>query len=226
MTYYNYVGDIIKKYRILIFIAFISIFMINTVNSQELPLFNKVITIDPGHGGRDPGTMYGSTLEKNINLEISKVLQEELIKQGSISYLIREEDKDFSKSTDYLKKRGDLKRRIEFIESKKSNIYLSIHLNWYNDYYYRGAEILYNDINPNNKLLAESLRKSLLDNNIKTRELKTTNLFLYKNTKVVGVLIECGFLSNKNDRYLLKTKKYQEKLSKAITNGVILYFNK
>ena len=41
---------------------------------------------------------------------------------------------------------SDLKRRIEFIESKKSDIYLSIHLNWYNDYYYRGAEILYNDI--------------------------------------------------------------------------------
>ena len=148
------------------------------------------------------------------------------MKQGAIVYLLREEDIDFSKDTDYRKKRGDLKRRINFIESKKSDIYLSVHLNWYNDYYYRGAEILYNDINPNNKILAESLRKSLINNKIKTRGLKTTNLFLYRNTNTVGVLVECGFLSNRNDRYLLKTKTYQEKFSKAITDGVILYFDK
>lgn len=200
---------------------FIFIFYIVTVDSRELPLFQKVITIDPGHGGRDPGTRYGNLLEKDINLEISKVLQKELIKEGAIVYLIREEDIDFSKDTDYRKKRGDLKRRIDFIESKKSDIYLSIHLNWYNDYYYGGAEILYNNINKENKILAENLRESLINNKIKTRDLKTTNLYLYSNTTVPGVLIECGFLSNKNDRYLLQTKKYQEKFSRAIVNGVV-----
>ena len=205
---------------------FIFVFYIVTVDSRELPLFQKIITIDPGHGGRDPGTRYGNLLEKDINLEISKVLQKELIKEGAIVYLIREEDIDFSKDTDYRKKRGDLKRRIDFIESKKSDIYLSIHLNWYNDYYYGGAEILYNNINKENKILAENLRESLIDNKIKTRDLKTTNLYLYSNTTVPGVLIECGFLSNKNDRYLLQTKKYQEKFSKSITSGVINYFNK
>ena len=208
------------------FSIFIFVFYIVTVDSRELPLFQKVITIDPGHGGRDPGTRYGNLLEKDINLEISRVLQKELIKEGAIVYLIREEDIDFSKDTDYRKKRGDLKRRIDFIESKKSDIYLSIHLNWYNDYYYGGAEILYNNINKENKILAENLRESLIDNKIKTRDLKTTNLYLYSNTTVPGVLIECGFLSNKNDRYLLQTKKYQEKFSKSITSGVINYFNK
>ena len=217
---------IIKKYSLLLFSIFIFVFYIVTVDSRELPLFQKVITIDPGHGGRDPGTRYGNLLEKDINLEISRVLQKELIKEGAIVYLIREEDIDFSKDTDYRKKRGDLKRRIDFIESKKSDIYLSIHLNWYNDYYYGGAEILYNNINKENKILAENLRESLIDNKIKTRDLKTTNLYLYSNTTVPGVLIECGFLSNKNDRYLLQTKKYQEKFSKSITSGVINYFNK
>ena len=48
---------------------------------------------------------------------------------------------------------------------------------------------------------------------------------MYRNTNVVGVLVECGFLSNKNDRYLLKTKWYQEKFSKALVEGVIKYFN-
>ena len=216
----------IKKYRIIIFVFFLFIFLINTVQSDELPLLHKVITVDPGHGGRDPGTRYGNILEKDLNLEISKVLQEELEKEGAIVFLIREEDIDLSKDTDYRKKRGDLQRRINIIESNKSDLYLSIHLNWYNDYYFGGAEILYNNVNKNNKLLATSIRDSLIDNKIKTRELKTTDLYLYRNTYVPGVLIECGFLSNNNDRYLLQTKNYQEKISKAITAGVITYFNK
>lgn len=140
--------------------------------------------------------------------------------------MIREEDVDFSKDTDYRKKRGDLKRRIDFIETKKSDIYLSIHLNWYNDYYYGGAEILYTNTSKENKILAESLKEALIDDKIKTRDLKTTDLYLYNNTTVSGVLLECGFLSNKNDRYLLQTKEYQEKFSKAVTKGVINYFEK
>lgn len=57
--------------------------------SKELPLFQKVITIDPGHGGRDPGTRYGKILEKDLNLEISKALEKELTKQGAIVFMTR-----------------------------------------------------------------------------------------------------------------------------------------
>ena len=215
---------IIKKYSLILFSIFLFIFYTVTVDSKELPLFQKIITIDPGHGGRDPGTRYGNILEKDINLEISKVLQEELGKEGAIVHLVREEDIDFSKDTDYRKKRSDLQRRINFIESKKSDLYLSIHLNWYNDYYYGGAEILYNNINKENKVLAKKLKASLENSNISTRQLKTTDLYLYSNTKIPGVLVECGFLSNKNDRYLLQTEEYQKKFSRAITEGVITYF--
>ena len=86
-------------------------------------------------------------------------------------------------------------------------------------------KLTYNNINKNNQVLATNLKESLTNNNIKTRDLKTTNLYMYRNTNVVGVLVECGFLSNKNDRYLLKTKWYQEKFSKALVEGVIKYFN-
>jgi N-acetylmuramoyl-L-alanine amidase len=52
------------------------IFVISTVKAENyLPLLGKVIVIDPGHGGRDPGTMYGNIYEKDINLEISKRLK-------------------------------------------------------------------------------------------------------------------------------------------------------
>ncbi len=215
-----------NKYRTLILICFfLLVTSFQVISAKELPLFQKVIVVDAGHGGRDPGTRYGNTLEKDLNLEIAKVLEKELLKQGAIVYMTRDEDEDLSNSSDYRKKRADLRRRVNFIEEKKSDLYLSIHLNWYKDYYYGGAEILYNGINKNNKVLAANLKESLTNSNIKTRDLKTTNLYMYRNTNVVGVLVECGFLSNKNDRYLLKTKWYQEKFSKALVEGVIKYFN-
>ena len=215
-----------NKYRTLILICFfLLVISFQVISAKELPLFQKVIVVDAGHGGRDPGTRYGNTLEKDLNLEIAKVLEKELLKQGAIVYMTRDEDEDLSKTSDYRKKRADLRRRVNFIEEKESDLYLSIHLNWYKDYYYGGAEILYNNINKNNQVLATNLKESLTNNNIKTRDLKTTNLYMYRNTNVVGVLVECGFLSNKNDRYLLKTKWYQEKFSKALVEGVIKYFN-
>ena len=215
-----------NKYRTLILICFfLLVISFQVISAKELPLFQKLIVVDAGHGGRDPGTRYGNTLEKDLNLEIAKVLEKELLKQGAIVYMTRDEDEDLSNSSDYRKKRADLRRRVNFIEEKKSDLYLSIHLNWYKDYYYGGAEILYNNINKNNKVLAANLKESLTNSNIKTRDLKTTNLYMYRNTNVVGVLVECGFISNKNDRYLLKTKWYQEKFSKALVEGVIKYFN-
>lgn len=219
-----------EKYRIILLVLLIlTIFSINMVeahkNMNNLPLLHKVITIDPGHGGRDPGTRYGKILEKNLNLEISKQLEKELVKQGAIVFMTRNKDEDLSSQYDAKKKRGDLYRRILLIQNNKSDLYLSIHLNWYNDYYYGGVEILYNNINKNNKILGESITEEFVKNKIKTRKPITTDLYLYKNTRVPGVLIECGFLSNKNDRYLLQQTTYQQKISKIITNGVIKYLN-
>lgn len=216
---------------LLLLIFFISLFLISyeyDVKAEKIPKLLKgvIITIDPGHGGRDPGTRYGKLLEKDLNLEISKSLKKQLEKAGATVYLLREDDVDFSKDSDYLKKRSDLKRRINYIESKKSDIYLSVHLNWYSDYYYGGSEILYSTINPLNYKLALNLTESLTDAGIKTREVKKTNLFLYNHTNTVGVLMECGFLSNADDRYLLQKSDYQEKFSIAISKGIINYIKK
>lgn len=216
---------------LLLLIFFISLFLISyeyDVKAEKMPKLLKgvIITIDPGHGGRDPGTRYGKLLEKDLNLEISKSLKKQLEKVGATVYLLREDDVDFSKDSDYLKKRSDLKRRINYIESKKSDIYLSVHLNWYSDYYYGGSEILYSTINPLNYKLALNLTESLTDAGIKTREVKKTNLFLYNHTNTVGVLMECGFLSNADDRYLLQKSDYQEKFSIAISKGIINYIKK
>lgn len=194
---------------------------------DEFPLLGKVIFIDAGHGGRDPGVVYGNVYEKDINLEISKLLEEKLFLKGATVFLTRDSDIDHSSIYDAHKKRGDLYRRIKMIDDNylKVDIYLSIHINWYKDSYYKGAEVLYYDGNKSNKFLASSIQESLKINTSTNRKITTTNLYMYKYINTPGVLIECGFLSNYQERKLLQDKAYQEILANSITYGVIEYFN-
>lgn len=217
------------RYKIqALFIFLLSLFLFVQVDAKQeenrLPLFGKVITIDPGHGGRDPGAMYGSLLEKDLNLEVSKALEKALVEKGAIVYMLREDDSDLSSKWDPLKKRGDLYRRILKIQENKSDIYLSIHMNFHSSSLYRGQEVLYHPINEKNKILGEILMKQFKKDFSTRRSLKKTNLYLYSNTRVPGVLIECGFLSNYRDREDLQVPSYQEALARSITESVITYF--
>lgn len=217
-----------KSYSRLILCFFILSFFIfykvDAINN-DFPLFGKVIFVDPGHGGRDPGTSYGKILEKDIVLEISKELREQLIKKGAIVYMTRETDTDLSSKWDERKKRGDLYRRILMYKEYNADLYLSIHLNYYSSSKESGAEVLYNPINEENKKIGEILMNNFRTTLKTKRILKKTDLYMYKNTKVPGVLIECGFLSNPNERYLLQKKNYQKKLSKIIVDSVVTYYN-
>lgn len=213
-----------RKYQTLLIISMlITIITLQFVSAKTLPLIGVTITIDPGHGGRDSGTLYGNILEKNINLSISKKLETQLGKNGAIVYMTRTSDVDLSSVYDSRKKRGDLYRRLKLIKENKSDLYLSIHINWYNNSKYKGAEVLYNPINENNKQLARSIMEQFEKDLNSKREIKKTNLYLYSNITTPGVLIECGYLSNSSERSNLVDEEYQEKISKAITKGVINY---
>lgn len=213
-----------RKIKSIIIITIIVLLSsLDLISAKTLPLLGIVITIDPGHGGRDPGTMYNSIKEKDLNLEISKALEKELTKNGAIVYMIRTSDIDLSSIYDSKKKRGDLYRRLLKIKENKSNLYLSIHINWYQNSTHKGAEVLYNSINKNNKILAEAIINEFKTNQKSKREIKKTNLYMYKNITIPGVLIETGYLSNPTERRLLQSESYQKELAKSITNGVKNY---
>lgn len=213
----------VKIKNIIIILILLVISSINIATAQKLPLTGKVVTIDPGHGGRDPGTIYQNILEKNLNLEISLKLEKELLKQGATVYMIRRSDIDLSSIYDPNKKRGDLYRRLLLIKENKSDLYISIHINWYENSKYKGAEVLYNSINKNNKILAEEIMNQFKDNLNSNRNIHSTDLYLYKNTTVPGVLVECGYLSNYQERKLLVDEEHQKNIAKAITRGIINY---
>lgn len=215
------------KYKTTLLIIFcLLVLSLQVISAQTLPLQDTIIMVDPGHGGRDSGTYYGKIYEKNINLEISKVLEEELTKNGAIVYMTRTRDIDLSSIYDSAKKRGDLYRRLLKIKETKSDLYISIHINWYQNTSMKGAEVLYNSINENNEKLAKSIMKEFKTDLGSTRTIKTTDLYMYRNTTTPGVLVECGYLSNPTERTLLQQENYQKKLAKSITNGIINYLKK
>lgn len=215
------------KYKTTLLIIFcLLVLSLQVISAQTLPLQDTIIMVDPGHGGRDSGTYYGKIYEKNINLEISKVLEEELTKNGAIVYMTRTRDIDLSSIYDSAKKRGDLYRRLLKIKETKSDLYISIHINWYQNPSMKGAEVLYNSINENNEKLAKSIMKEFKTDLGSTRTVKTTDLYMYRNTTTPGVLVECGYLSNPTERTLLQQEDYQKKLAKSITNGIINYLKK
>lgn len=215
------------KYKTTLLIIFcLLVLSLQIISAQTLPLQDTIIMVDPGHGGRDSGTYYGKIYEKDINLEISKALENELTKNGAIVYMTRTRDIDLSSIYDSAKKRGDLYRRLLKIKETKSDLYISIHINWYQNISMKGAEVLYNSINENNEKLARSIMKEFKTDLGSSRTLKTTDLYMYRNTTTPGVLVECGYLSNPTERTLLQQENYQRKLAKSITNGIINYLKK
>ena len=216
-----------KKYYMLLFLI-LTLCSFNFVSAKRveynLYLFGKVIYIDPGHGGADPGTIYKDIYEKDINLEICLKLQKVLEKEGAIVYLTRYGDYDLSNNS-YARKKSDLNNRAKIINESKADIYISIHLNSISSSTWRGAQVFYDDINEKNIEIANLFQEQLKNDLKTTRKVKEiSTMLMNRKITVPGILIEAGFLSNPNDRYLLRQDDYQYKLCESIKQGLIKYF--
>ena len=165
--------------------------------------------------------------EKDINLDIVKKLQFELEKLGAVVLLTRDDDYDLASIDAKKRKQSDLSKRADLINESKCDMYISVHLNAYSSTKWSGLQIFYDDINPNNKVLAEVMNETLKSNLKNVREIKRENgYFMYHKINVTGILIESGFITNSNDRYKLKDSNYQAILARNIVSGVVNYFNK
>lgn len=212
-----------KIYTFLILLF--SIFIINKTNASNLELMGKIIYLDPGHGGLDNGAVYKNVKEAPINLEICKKLDKILTSKGAIVYMTRYDNNDLSIPFASNHKKSDLNQRIKLINESNADIYISIHLNAEEKESWHGAQVFYNNINPKNKDLALIFQKEFEKLNSKRKIKEINDLYLYKNVKVPGVLLEVGFISNPEERNLLQTDEYQEKLANTIVKGIVKYFS-
>ncbi len=216
------------KYKIMCTSLFvISLLFFNYIEAKEkeYPLLGKVIYIDPGHGGADPGAVYKDIYESNINLEISETLSDTLGNMGAIVYMTRYGDYDLSVINAINRKRSDLSRRGNIINRSGCDLYISIHLNSDSSPVWYGAQVFYDDVHESNEKIARIIQSELAKHlNTKRKYKKTAEMYLHKRVKRPGVLIEVGFISNPNERYLLRKKYYQQKVSNVIAGGIVKYF--
>ena len=188
------------------------------------------IIIDAGHGGEDGGAEVDGVLEKDINLNISNKLADILRLCGYQVTEIR--DEDISVYTDDAetlrqKKVSDLKHRVQIINADENNILISIHQNKFDNSAYSGAQIFYSVNDQDSMRLAENIRTSVVsllqtDN---SRELKPagSDIYLLDQARVPAVIVECGFLSNPEERQKLLDEQYQDEMAYAIAMGVLEY---
>jgi N-acetylmuramoyl-L-alanine amidase len=210
----------------IIFLFFICIFTIFSILSVKATssIDKKIIVVDPGHGNVDPGCSYGDIYEKDINLSIGKYLEKELIKNNSKVIMTRNGDYDLALPNANNRKMSDFNNRINIINNKDVDMYISIHLNYLNDSSYYGPQVFYNK---DNYLLAKTIQEELNKEFIGNRSIKKipTNTYMYSKLNKMGVLVECGFLSNYEERNKLMEEEYQKLLAKVIVKGIKRYYN-
>lgn len=188
-----------------------------------------VVVIDAGHGGIDPGKVgINQALEKDINLIIAKKVKRYLELSDVEVIMTREGEEGLYRPEDSNKKVQDMKNRIGIIEEVNPIVTVSIHQNSYHEEYVHGAQVFYYTNSKNGKELAGFLQRRLVEDidPSNTRVEKENNsYYLLKKTTSPIVIIECGFLSNREEADALSNAAYQEKVAWAIHLGIIQYIN-
>lgn len=212
-----------KYYRVIILFFVLSLVCVSVKVKAELPLTGKIIVIDPGHGDKDPGTSFGKIYEKDLNLSISLYLVEELTKLGAKVIMTRNGDFDLSSPNVSYRKKSDFDNRIRIINDSNANMYLSIHLNYLSNASYYGPQVFYDKENENLAKMVQNIMNEDLNGKRKYKKIPN-NTYMYSKLKPEGILIECGFLSNKRERELLSTEKYHQKIAKSIARAIKMYY--
>jgi len=211
-------------------LLFVYLLSPKAVPTMNILISDKIIGIDPGHGGIDSGAVGLSGVEEDdINLKIALKLRDIIIKNGGKVVLTRETDEglytDESKTLKEMKTE-DLHRRKEIILEGNCDILISIHLNSFQQSKYYGAQTFYGKDNLESQKLAFSIQKQLkeeLDMNNKRVPQELEDVFLINDMSIPSVLVECGFLSNPNEEKLLMDEEYQKRIALAIYNGIVKY---
>lgn len=199
----------------------------NTMTQQ--PEEKKVVVIDVGHGGKDPGKVgINQELEKDINLEVALKLEMFLQQSDLTVIMTRREDVGLYDEDADNKKVQDMKRRIELIDETNADLVVSIHQNSYRDSSVRGPQCFFYESSPEGSRIALILQEQLNDGLEieRPREAKAnSSYYLLKKSTVPTVIVECGFLSNPEEAVLLTNEKYQEELAWNLYLGILEYFN-
>lgn len=193
---------------------------IKLVNQSGSSVKNRIIILDPGHGGKDPGAVNSGHSEKAIVLKVTNLVKQKLQNAGATVHMTRLGDTYPS-----------LEERVSFTRDKLGEIFVSIHVNAATSTSAKGAETYFSissgDQFEEDKKLATYINNEIVTNaNMNNRGVKEANYYVTRNMMIPSVLVELGFISNSEDRQKLISDKYVEIYAQSIYNGIVDYYGK
>lgn len=191
---------------------------------------HRVLILDAGHGGEDGGAIsVTGTTESQLNLSIVRKMQQICGLFGVDPILTRDRDislKDGNADTLAQKKRTDLRNRVRLIEKTENAFLISIHQNYFSGASNRGAQVFFAPTDGSEdwgvycqQLLVEHLDP---DNHRLSKQI-TEDIYLMNHISCPAILVECGFISNREEARLLESDDYQVQLAMTIVTSYLTY---
>lgn len=187
-------------------------------------LDGKIITLDAGHGGSDPGAIGNDgTKEKNITLPIAKMLKEILEDKGAKVYMTRTTDVDvFGPNASDAE---ELQARVNVGEKYNSDMFVSLHVNSSVNKNVGGFSTYYYPKTDNDLRLAKNIQNKLAANfGVDDLGVRQANFYVIKRISMPAVLVEMCFISNEKELTLMKGQWFQKKTARLIAEGIEKYF--
>ena len=207
---------------------------IGSASRGNYDVLNKIVYLDAGHGGYDPGASYFGISEKSLTLAIQSRVKAKLESEGYQVVTTRTSDT-------YV----DLTDRSRAANASESDIFVSIHINASGSSAAQGIETYYYQpyaeypsrinatyhANPTrlsmSDTLANAIQSSLINaTGAQNQGVKRQTFAVLRETTAPAVLLELGFLSNPQEAARLNTSSYQETLANAIVAGIKSYYEK
>jgi len=169
------------------------------------------VVIDAGHGGQDPGSAWTKLVEKDLCLDVAKRLDTVLKARGKHTVMTRDTDSFI-----------ELDERARIANQQSDAVFVSIHFNASRSKSIHGYEAHYrSDIA---KSLAESIQAAMKKSVPgRSRDSTWQDYKVLRETKCTAVLIECGFISNKDEASDCGSTKHRQKLAEAIADGLLAW---
>ena len=202
--------------------------VVNTPVASDVALSNvknKIITIDPGHGGSDSGAVgpNGYT-EKEGPFAISQKVASILNQSGAKVVMTRDSDVDVYGPN--ASARNELQARVDVGNNANSDIFVSIHCNAFVNPAANGTQTFYYGSSYQGQRLAQSIQEKMIEaNGLRDRGISTCNFYVVKHSYMPAVLIETAFITNYDEEALLSDDEWQTTMAKAIAEGINEYFS-
>ena len=188
------------------------------------PLKGKIIAIDAGHGGGDPGAIgVTGTAEKEINLILAKKMKILLEETGARVVMTRTDDSVYSDI-----KKEELDHRAALVQKKDAELFLSIQCNAVPNPSLHGAQTFYYPGSENGEILAKCIQNRFVKTlkNTDREALTLSSAYIMSKLEIPAIMVEVGFLSNTEEEALLNDDAYREKIVAAIYGGIVDYYEK